>query len=47
MDAHKNTDVAPQELQRAQSTWANFANATKWGIIIISAVLLLMGLVLA
>ena len=47
MDHNQNNVVAdPRELERAQTCWANFTEMSKWGILAVVVILVLMAIFL-
>lgn len=36
------TDIDPKDLERAETLWVNFGVASKWGIILVIATLVLL-----
>lgn len=45
-ESNKEVKVSKQELERAESMWGYFVDATKWSVIGIAVILVLMALTL-
>ena len=39
------SDIDPKEMERAQMMWGNFTEASKWSVIGIIVILVLLGLI--